>query len=153
MYKRVSSMAILCLLFGVLATLSPFASAFQCYQCASDQSWSHCHSNAVKVTCPGSSRFSIMGEEIFLPEQRQLEPACVGVFGEGTIAGVKVEAYVRDCFYNDKTLCSALQAAMPTGVTIRDCDLCTSNLCNSANRYSIAASSLLLLALVTFLWK
>ncbi|XP_058059415.1 uncharacterized protein LOC131210220 [Anopheles bellator] len=153
MYKRVSSVAMLCLLFGVLATLSPFASALQCYQCTSDRSWSHCHSNAVTVTCAGSSSFAIMGQEIFLPQQRQLEPACVGVFAEGTIGGVRGEAFVRSCFFNDKSLCSTLQASLPAGFTIRDCDLCTTNLCNSANRYSIAVSSLLLLALVAFLWK
>ncbi|XP_050086051.1 uncharacterized protein LOC126571521 [Anopheles aquasalis] len=153
--QRVSPVAVLCLFVGVFVTLSPTVTALQCYQCQSATSWSDCMSRAVTVTCGSTTPFSVMGREIFLaPEARQnAEPACLGVYAEGTLGGVKGYAHVRECFVNDKSMCSLVQASLPPEIKIKDCDLCTTDLCNGASRYTVGLSSLLLLAFAVLLRK
>uniref|UniRef100_A0A182NRB7 UPAR/Ly6 domain-containing protein n=1 Tax=Anopheles dirus TaxID=7168 RepID=A0A182NRB7_9DIPT len=97
---------------------------------------------------------SVMGRSIFLPaEARQLEPACVSVYAKGTIAGVTGYAYVRDCLFNDKSLCNLIQNTLPSEIRIVDCDLCTTELCNGASSISVTLSSVLLMAVALLLWK
>ncbi|ETN62138.1 hypothetical protein AND_006177 [Anopheles darlingi] len=153
--QRVNPLAVLCLFVGVFVTLSPTVAALRCYRCQSATSWSDCESRAVTITCDTTSPFSVMGHELFLaPGARQgVEPACVGVYAVGTVNGVKGYAHVRDCFINDKSMCSVLQDTLPSEIKIKDCDLCTTDLCNGANRYTVGLSSLLLLAFAVLLWK
>ncbi|XP_035783949.1 uncharacterized protein LOC118462063 [Anopheles albimanus] len=153
--QRVNPAAVLCLFVGVFVTLSPTVAALRCYKCQSAVSWSDCQSRAEIVTCDGSTPISVMGREIFLAsEARQgTELACVGVYAVGTVAGTTGYAHVRDCFINDKSMCSLLQNTMPAEIKIKDCDLCTTDLCNGASRYTVGLSSLLLLASVMLLWK
>uniref|UniRef100_A0A182MUQ3 Protein quiver n=1 Tax=Anopheles culicifacies TaxID=139723 RepID=A0A182MUQ3_9DIPT len=110
------------------------ASALQCYQCASGVSWSDCEADSKTVECSSVSQMSVLGRSVFLPpETRQLEPACVSVYAKGTLGGATGNAYVRDCLFNDKAMCSLVQEVLPPAIKIVDCDLCTTNLCNGSS--------------------
>ncbi|XP_052889892.1 uncharacterized protein LOC128298186 [Anopheles moucheti] len=148
------SFVAVCTFFGALLSLANSVSALQCYQCASGDSWSNCMSSAVTVECSSASQVSVMGRNVFLPaEARQIEPACVSVYAKGTIGGVTGYAYVRDCLFNDKALCSLIQDTLPSQIKIVDCDLCTTDLCNGAGSISVTLSSVVLLAVAVLLWK
>uniref|UniRef100_A0A182KDA1 UPAR/Ly6 domain-containing protein n=1 Tax=Anopheles christyi TaxID=43041 RepID=A0A182KDA1_9DIPT len=150
---KISNILVMCLIFG--AFFSHSVSALRCYQCASSNSWSDCQANAMTQECSSASQMSVMGRSLFLPaEARQLEPACVSVYAKGTVGGVTGYAYVRDCLFNDKSLCSLIQASLPPEIRIVDCDLCTTELCNGAS--SIAAvtlSSVAMMAIAVMLLK
>ncbi|XP_050071450.1 uncharacterized protein LOC126559346 [Anopheles maculipalpis] len=150
----INSVAVLCLFFGALLSLTNTASALRCYQCASGDSWSDCSANARTTECSSASQMSVLGRSLFLPsEARQLEPACVSVYAKGTAGGVTGYAYVRDCLFNDKALCDVIQSALPSGINIVNCDLCTTDLCNGAGSLSVALSSVVMLAIAVLLWK
>ncbi|XP_053660069.1 uncharacterized protein LOC128709111 [Anopheles marshallii] len=149
-----SSFVAVCTFFGALLSLTNSVSALRCYQCASGDSWSDCMSNSVTVECSSASQVSVLGRSVFLPaEARQVEPACVSVYAKGTVGGVTGYAYVRDCLFNDKALCSLIQDVLPSQIRIVDCDLCTTELCNGASSISVALSSVVLLAVAVLLWK
>uniref|UniRef100_A0A182S8S7 UPAR/Ly6 domain-containing protein n=1 Tax=Anopheles maculatus TaxID=74869 RepID=A0A182S8S7_9DIPT len=152
---KLNSFVVVCMLFGILFSLANSVSALRCYQCASGDSWSDCSANSRILDCQEStSQVSVMGRSIFLPaEARQLEPACVSVYAKGTVGGTTGYAYVRDCLFNDKSLCNMIQDVLPSEIRIVDCDLCTTELCNGASSLSVALSSLVMLSIAALLWK
>uniref|UniRef100_A0A182W0R0 UPAR/Ly6 domain-containing protein n=1 Tax=Anopheles minimus TaxID=112268 RepID=A0A182W0R0_9DIPT len=97
---------------------------------------------------------SVLGRNVFLPpEARQIEPACASVYAKGTLDGVTGYAYVRDCLFNDKAMCSLIQEVLPSEIRIVDCDLCTTNLCNGAGSIGVTLTSVLMLAVAVLLYK
>ncbi|XP_053681380.1 uncharacterized protein LOC128732233 [Anopheles nili] len=152
MHQRFRNVAVACAI--LLLSFSNTASALRCYACVSGESWSDCQANALVQNCDNVSRMSLMGHDIFLaPQSRQLEQACVSVHAKGTISGVTGYAYVRQCFYNDKALCSLLQSELPPGLNIVTCDICTGDLCNGANSIKVAFSSVAMVLVAFLLWK
>ncbi|XP_035895973.1 uncharacterized protein LOC118504958 [Anopheles stephensi] len=150
----INSFIVVGLFFGTLLSLTNSVSALRCYKCESDSSWSDCSASARIVECSGTSQVSVMGRNLFLsPQARQLEPACVSVYAEGTVAGISGQAYVRDCLFNDKALCNMIQDSLPPVIRIIDCDLCTTDLCNGAGSLKVALSSVLMLAIAVLVWK
>nr|ABO26406.1 unknown [Anopheles gambiae] len=151
---KISSFLAACMFFGALFAQS--VSALRCYQCASPSSWSDCQASAQSVECTSASQMSIMGHSLFLPAEsrQQLEPACVSVYAKGTVGGATGYAYVRDCLFNDKSMCSLMQSALPSEIRIVDCDLCTTELCNGASSVTaVTLSSVVMVAIALVLWQ
>uniref|UniRef100_A0A182P3T6 UPAR/Ly6 domain-containing protein n=1 Tax=Anopheles epiroticus TaxID=199890 RepID=A0A182P3T6_9DIPT len=151
---KISDVLVACLFFGALSTQS--VSALRCYQCTSPNSWSDCQGGAQIIECSSNSQMSVMGHSLFLPAQaRQVEPACLSVYAKGTVGGTTGYAYIRDCLYNDASLCSMIQDTLPPEIRVVDCDLCTTDLCNGANRSitAVTLSSVLMMAIAVLLWK
>uniref|UniRef100_A0A182J4W5 Protein sleepless n=1 Tax=Anopheles atroparvus TaxID=41427 RepID=A0A182J4W5_ANOAO len=154
MKQRVSDVTVVATFLGVLLFLASPASSLRCYTCVSGESWSDCQSTAVVETCSGIRQVSILEQNIFLPAQaRQLDLACLSLSAEGTLGAVKGYAYLQQCFYNDKTMCSLIQDDLPPGFRVLTCELCTEDLCNGASSVTIAFSSVLLMAVAVMLRK
>ncbi|KFB46053.1 hypothetical protein ZHAS_00014028 [Anopheles sinensis] len=150
MKQRVSATIAICL--GIILSFTSTASALQCYECGSTEGWSDCNSRATRVTCGFSTQVSILDRNIFLPAQaRQLELACLSLSAQGSLGGVTGYAYIRQCFYNDKSMCSLISAELPPGFRVNTCELCTTDLCNGAKSVTIAFSTILLMAVAVML--
>uniref|UniRef100_A0A182NRB8 UPAR/Ly6 domain-containing protein n=1 Tax=Anopheles dirus TaxID=7168 RepID=A0A182NRB8_9DIPT len=102
--------------------------ALRCYQCSSGVSWADCKATTREVDC------EIQGEQ-----------ACLSVYAEGTLSS----AYIRECFYNDKTMCNLIQDELPETIRLVDCDLCTTELCNDSSG-SVVIPNLLLIVVLYF---
>ncbi|KFB46054.1 hypothetical protein ZHAS_00014029 [Anopheles sinensis] len=149
MRQHVSAIAIC---FGVILLFTSTASALQCYECAGSVDWNECQSRAIKVNCGFSRQVSILGQDIILPAQsRQLELACLSLSAESTSGSFTAYAYIRQCAYNDKSICSIAEAQLPVGYRVTTCDLCTNDLCNGANSVTIAFSTVLLMVIAVML--
>ncbi|XP_058120706.1 uncharacterized protein LOC131284966 [Anopheles ziemanni] len=137
---------------GVILSFTSTASALQCYECGSNEGWSDCQSRATRVNCNAIAQVSILDRTIFLPAQaRQLELACLSLSAQGTISGVTGYAYLRQCFYNDQSMCTLIEGELPPGFRVNTCELCTTDLCNGARSVTIAFSTLLLMAFAVML--